>query len=124
MEYLYYIATYLVLLNIVTTYRLIKSEDYEVSQKLIQFILLWILPLLGTLVVTFFLNQEPIVLSEKMSKFRIILKILLFTWFIKVVFQRKNNSLHGVSNEGHGAEVNDIRIYENSGSMGEGGGSE
>ena len=124
MEYLYYIVVYLVLLNIITTYRLIKSEDYEVSQKIIQCILLWILPLLGVLVVTFFLNQEPIVLSEKVSKFRIILKILLFPWFIKIVFQGKNNSLYGVSNEGHGAEVNDIRIYENSGSMGEGGGGD
>jgi len=84
MKYLYYIVTYLVLLNIVTTYRLVKAEDYERSQKIIQFILLWTIPLLGVLVVTFFLNQEPIILSDKMKRYKIILQILLFPWLIKI----------------------------------------
>ena len=84
MKYLYYIATYLVLLNIVTTYRLLKTEDYKAVQKTVQFILLWTIPLLGVLIVTFFLNQEPIVLNKRIQKFKIILKILLFPWFIKI----------------------------------------
>ncbi|WP_294966968.1 hypothetical protein [Sulfurimonas sp.] len=84
MKYIYFIATYLVLLNIVTTYRLLKIEDYKVTQKIIQFILLWTIPLIGVLIVSLFLNQEPIVLSKKMQKYKIILKILLFPWLIKI----------------------------------------
>jgi|GEM_PF-4740075 TRAP-type C4-dicarboxylate transport system permease small subunit len=63
MEYLYYLAIYLVFINIVTTYRLVKTENYKVTQKIIQFILLWALPIIGVFIVVFFLNQEPIVLN-------------------------------------------------------------
>lgn len=101
MKYLYYIVIYLVLLNVVTTYRLLKSEDYEVGQKIVQFILLWAIPLLGVLIVTFFLNQEPIVLSERMQKFKIILKILLFPWFIKI----KSNEDKDIGNTNSGYQA-------------------
>ena len=84
MNYIYYIAIYLILVNIVTTYRLFKIEDYEVTQKIIQFILLWTIPLLGLFLVTYFLNQEPMILSEKMQKYKVICKILLLPWFIKI----------------------------------------
>ena len=84
MEYLYYIATYLVLLNVVTTYRLLKTEDYESIQKIVQFIFLWTIPLIGVSIVTFFLNQVPIVLNKKMQKYKVILKVLLFPWLIKI----------------------------------------
>ncbi|SFV53684.1 hypothetical protein MNB_SM-4-387 [hydrothermal vent metagenome] len=98
MEYIYYMSTYLILLNIVTTYRLLKAEDYEVTQKTIQFILLWTIPFLGVLIVTFFLNQEPIILSEKMQKYKIILKVLLFPWLIKI----KSNENKDIGNSDAG----------------------
>lgn len=102
MQYLYYIVTYLVILNIVTTYRLFKSEDYEINQKIIQFILLWTIPLLGVLVVTFFLNQEPIILSDKMKRYKIILQILLFLWLIKI--KSHGNKNIGNSEAGYQAD--------------------
>lgn len=101
MEYLYYMTTYLILLNIVTTYRLLKTEDYEVTQKIIQFILLWVIPFLGVLIVTFFLNQEPITLSKKMQKYKIILKVLLFPWLIKI----KSNENRDIGNSDAGYQA-------------------
>jgi hypothetical protein len=112
MEYINYVIAYLVLLNVVTTYRLLREDNYET----IQFILLWILPLLGALLVTFFLNQSPIILNEKMSKIEIILKILFFPLFIKIGSKRKRNSLNDINNQGYEAG-----IYESSGE-GSGGG--
>ncbi len=102
MEYLSYVVTYLVLLNIVTTYRLLKTENYEVSQKIIQFVLLWAIPFFGVFIVTFFLNQDPIVLNKKIQKFRIILKILLFPWLIKI----KSSASKEIGNSYSGYEVN------------------
>jgi uncharacterized protein YacL len=116
MEYINYVIAYLVLLNVVTTYRLLREDNYETIQKTIQFILLWILPLLGALLVTFFLNQSPIILNEKMSKIEIILKILFFPLFIKIGSKRKSNSLNNINNQGYEAG-----IYESSGE-GSGGG--
>ena len=101
MEYLYYVVTYLVLLNVVTTYRLLKSEDYETIQKIVQFILLWTIPLLGVTLVIFFLNQIPIVLNEKMRKYKTILKILLFPWFIKI----KSNGNKDIGNSSSGYQA-------------------
>ena len=101
MEYLYYAVTYLVLLNVVTTYRLLKSEDYETIQKVVQFILLWTIPLLGVTLVIFFLNQIPIVLNKKMRKYKTILKILLFPWFIKI----KSNGNKDIGNSTSGYQA-------------------
>jgi hypothetical protein len=103
MEYLYYMAIYLALLNIVTTYRLLKTEDYESTQKIIQFIVLWTIPLIGVALVIFFLNQIPIVLNNKMKKYKIILKILLFPWFIKI--KSSGNKDIGNSNAGYQADL-------------------
>jgi len=102
MEYINYAIAYLVLLNIVTTYRLLKMGDYEISQKVIQFILLWILPFFGTLLVTYFLNQSPIILNEKLSKIEIVLKILFFPLLIKIIPKGKNNSLGRINNREYG----------------------
>lgn len=102
MEYLYYIATYLVLLNIVTTYRVLKTGYYESTQKIVQLIFLWTIPLIGVSTVTFFLNQAPIVLNKKMQKYKIILKILLFPWLIKI--ESNGNKDIGNSNAGYQAD--------------------
>jgi len=44
----------------------------------------------------------PIVLSERMQKFKIILKILLFPWFIKI--KSNGNKDIGNSNSGYQAD--------------------
>ena len=102
MNYIYYIGTYLILVNIVTTYRVLRVEDYEVTQKIIQFILLWTIPFLGLFIVTYFLNQEPIILSEKMKKYKLILKILLFPWLTKI--KSDDNKAIGNSDAGYQAD--------------------
>ena len=61
------------------------------------------MPLLGVLIVTFFLNQDPIILNKKMQKYKIILKILLFPWLIKI--KSNGNKDIGNSNAGYQADL-------------------
>jgi len=72
---------YLLLLNIIATYRLSKSELTEKPQKVAQSILIWGLPLVGAVFISMFINEdEPVTLKSK----NILLKILLFMFFAKI----------------------------------------
>lgn len=83
MTYIYLVIIYIVIFNFVTTYRLIKTDMYDTIQKIFQTIIIWLLPLLGAAGITSFLNDEPIVLSEKMSKYILIWKFLFLPFMIK-----------------------------------------
>lgn len=52
------LMVYLVLLNLITSYRLFKDDYYNTVQKSIQFLIVWSLPLVGSLVVSYFLHEE------------------------------------------------------------------
>jgi len=58
MVYFIILFIYLVLLNGITSYRLINNDYYSAIQKTI-----WFLPVVGILSVALFLNQEPIKLN-------------------------------------------------------------
>lgn len=84
MEYLAIILLYLFVINIVTTIRLLKSNEHEVFQKAIQVLLIWLLPIVGILLVSHFLNDNPIIIKDNLTIYFII-KILLFPFLIKVI---------------------------------------
>ena len=44
--------------NIYTSYRMLKSDDYEKIQKIFQILMIWFIPFIGMLIVLFFLNDE------------------------------------------------------------------
>jgi hypothetical protein len=48
---------YVLLLNLIASYRLYRDELYEPWQKGVQFLLIWLLPLLGGMIVSVFLNR-------------------------------------------------------------------
>jgi hypothetical protein len=48
---------YVLLLNLIVSYRLYRDELYEPWQKGVQFLLIWLLPLLGGFIVSYFLNR-------------------------------------------------------------------
>ena len=48
---------YILLLNILTTYRIYKDELYEPWQKAVQFLLIWCVPLIGALLIASMLNR-------------------------------------------------------------------
>jgi len=56
--YIYILATYVVVLNTITAYRLFKDEDYNITQKLMQFLVIWIVPIFGSFLVAHFINQK------------------------------------------------------------------
>jgi hypothetical protein len=102
MTYIVLAIIYLFFLNIVTTFRLLKSELYEKSQKVFQTILIWLLPLIGALFVSMLLNQhEAIELKNK----NILKSILLFIFIVKIK-KNKNNE-----NRGYGETESPEDIY-------------
>jgi hypothetical protein len=50
-------ACYVLLLNLIVSYRLYRDPLYEPWQKGVQFLLIWLLPLLGGFIVSYFLNR-------------------------------------------------------------------
>jgi len=92
MIYVVLATMYLLVLNVIATYRISKSELTEKPQKVAQTVLIWVLPLVGAVIVSMLLNQdEPIELKKKsMAK-----TILLFLFIVKVKTdkkQRKQNN--------------------------------
>ncbi|MCF6206938.1 MAG: hypothetical protein L3J47_08640 [Sulfurovum sp.] len=55
----YLFIIYVLLFNTITTYRLLKDDTYETIQKIIQFILIWCVPFIGAMFVSYFLNAIP-----------------------------------------------------------------
>ena len=106
MSYIYLVIIYIILFNIVTTYRLIKTDMYGMTQKIFQAIIIWLFPLLGAAGISSFLNDEPIVLSEKTSKYILVLKFLFLPFMIK--FKTKLDDDIGNYNTG----VNDFYTTE------------
>jgi len=104
LNYIYYAVMYLVLINTVTSYRLLKSHELELYQKIIQLILLWLIPIIGVLMVTFFINQHPTVLNKNLKMFKMILKILSIPLFIKIVFKEDKWAVDNSSNQSHVGE--------------------
>ena len=84
MTYIWYIIIYILVVNLITSFRLIIAVEYNRLQKLFQFFIIWCIPLFGVVIVSYFLNQIPIILSEKLSKYTLIIKIILYPLLIKV----------------------------------------
>ena len=92
MEYIILIVIYLIVLNIVTTSRLLKSDLYEKYQKVFQTIFVWLLPFLGPMIVSMFLNEyEPIELNKK----SIIKSIIFYIFIVKIKKIDKKKNIQG-----------------------------
>ncbi|WP_345971127.1 hypothetical protein WCX72_04700 [Sulfurimonas sp. HSL1-6] len=96
------LIAYLLLFNTVSTFRLAKTEMYDSSQKVFQSLVIWLLPLIGAAIISHFLNDEPLVLSEKASKYVLLIKLLLLPLMIKVKSNLDDEI--GNSNEGYQAD--------------------
>jgi hypothetical protein len=61
---------YVLLLNLIASYRLYRDELYAPWQKRVQFLIIWLLPLLGGLIVSVLLNRtlEPQIRMPKYLK--------------------------------------------------------
>ena len=103
MTYIVLAVIYLLILNIVSTLRLSKSELNEKPQKIFQTILIWMLPLIGALLVSMLLNQdEPMELKKKNM-----LKSILFFIFIVKIKKDKNKKNY----KGYGETESPEDIY-------------
>ncbi len=104
MIYLVLIAIYLLILNVIATIRLLKSELNEKTQKIFQTILIWILPLIGAVTVSMLLNQDEPIESKKKNIFK---SILFFIFIVKI----KNDKDKDYQGYGQSNSANDDTMY-------------
>jgi ACR3 family arsenite efflux pump ArsB len=57
-EILVYLILVLIIGNLYVTYKLLRSEYYEKQQKIYQFLIIWLLPFIGMIVVLMFLSED------------------------------------------------------------------
>lgn len=58
MNIIYIIFALLFFGNLFTSYKLIRSDMYNKTQKIFQLLIIWLIPLFGMLFVLFFLKDE------------------------------------------------------------------
>ena len=85
--YLVLFAMYVLILNVVTSYRLYVDEGYEKWQKWIQTFLIWLLPFIGAVIVSVMLNRT--VSSHSTSSGQIPKIVVLFGLFFFVETPKK-----------------------------------
>jgi len=79
--FLYIFFGYLSLLLLITTFRLFKYDGYDKTQKLIQLLIIWLIPILGVVAVAHFLDDE-IEIKEAKTYVPIRLLSLLYLAFM------------------------------------------
>ncbi len=78
---------YVFVLNVVTSYRLMKDEVYESWQKILQMCMIWCLPLIGAMFVSYFLNAFPVRADKWWQKHWLSVGVLSAFFYIR--YQKK-----------------------------------
>ena len=102
MMYFSIFSIYIVLLNLVTSYRLFRDEYYNTLQKSMQYLFIWCLPIAGSFAVAFFLNQD----MQKKRKYPWIVRVVAGLFMVKLV-----KDTHGF---GYPSSMNDNGGYDGS----------
>ncbi|HHD79228.1 MAG TPA: hypothetical protein ENK98_06310 [Epsilonproteobacteria bacterium] len=89
MLYVYLIIIYLIVLNIFTTYRLIKDDYYNVAQKCMQLMIIWLIPLIGAMIVAHFNTQEKRKLNGIWKRLSWLSRLGAALFFIKLYSKRE-----------------------------------
>jgi len=89
MQYLTIFIIYLVVLNLFTSYRLLKDDYYDSIQKSIQMLLIWLVPLLGAMVVAHFNTKEKVKLKGIWKKLSWLSRVGAAFFFIKLYSKRE-----------------------------------
>jgi len=79
-------GTYVLLLDLITSYRLYKDELYEPWQKAVQFVIIWMLPLLGAFFIAVLLNRT-VDATVKLPKY--------FRWIGGLFLLSNNHTMQG-----------------------------
>jgi hypothetical protein len=76
------IGLYLLIMNIVTTKRLLLSNMYEGMQKFFQVMIIWLIPFIGAILIANFLNDEPIKIPKSMPRIKARVLELIYLAFV------------------------------------------
>ena len=115
-------GVYLLLLNIVTSYRVFTSQGYSRFQKTFQLLFVWLLPLIGSIVIASLLNSLPDTSSAIAKKHSMISSLLAFLFFIeskKISGYPSNANLYSPDAGSEWHEVNHVDSFSD---FGDGGG--
>ena len=89
MQYLYIFIIYLTIVNLFTSYRLIKDEYYNPIQKSIQLLIVWLVPFLGAMIVSHFNTEEKRELKGIYKKISWLSRVGAALLFIKLYSKRE-----------------------------------
>ena len=94
------LIVYIVLLNIITSYRLFKDDYYNGVQKSMQYLLIWCLPIVGSFPVAFFLSQD----MDRNKKYPWIVRAVTGLFMIKLVKDTQGFGYPSSMNENGGCD--------------------
>jgi len=94
MLYLYFIISYLILVNIFTTYRLLKDDYYNVVQKGMQLMIIWFIPLIGAMIVGHFNTQEKTKLKGIWKQYSWLSRLGGALFFVKIYSKKEMIHIH------------------------------
>ena len=105
------VLVYALLLNIVISYRMMKDDYYEVWKKVLFGIFIWLLPFIGSRVISFLL--EPVTVRGWWLKHLGVTRLVTSLFFIEINYKK---SFHMVdSSNGYDAAVADNGHYAQQG---------
>lgn len=100
MEYLVFgIAGLIVYLDIVASYQLYRSNNYDRSQKIAQYIIIWLFPLLGAFLVLYFVAETPAAYGAGKKPPSRLTQLLALSFFVSYIANHQDQSSEG---NGHG----------------------
>ena len=92
---------YLILLNVIISYRVLHDEFYTPIQKTVQALFIWLLPLIGAITVSYFLVPKP---ADKWWQ-RHWLSAGLLSWFFQIRFAQEKSNRHSGNVDNSGSDI-------------------
>ena len=92
---------YVILLNLIASYRVLHDEFYTPIQKTVQTLFIWLLPLIGAITVSYFLAPKP---ADKWWQ-RHWLSAGLLSWLLQIRYAQKKSNRHSDRLDNSGSDI-------------------
>ena len=106
-------VSYLLIVNIITSYRLYHEDGYDKVQKIVQGVMVWLIPLFGSMFVSLMINRDIKFKEKNYAQIPWIFAMLGYVFFVET--PRENIS-------GYDPSMNDYSAFADGDSGGGDGG--
>jgi len=86
-------------INIVASYHLLRAQYYDNMQKSVQLLIIWLLPVVGSVLVMFFIIEQPTAPSKGIEPPSRILQIIMLSFMLDS-FNTSENASNGTTSDG------------------------